>query len=338
MKDIHLRKTAHLAASLDAQNRGLGADLSHIQLPYDALFETSLGDIDFSTQVAGIRLSFPLVFSSMTGGSTAAEAFNTALRSVAAEFGLGLGLGSMRAFLVDSAQLSSYGTGQVDMLFANLGIGQIIGKHYSAAEVSQAIKSLGCNGLYIHLNFLQEWIQPEGDRFLRSDYECLGDFISAIPYPVLIKEVGSGISEMTAKRLAGLAIAGIETATLGGSSWVRIEGSRSSTFSPSSIDALASIGVELTDSIKACRSVLGPRSLIASGGISDAVTLVKALALGASAVGIAQPLLKAFDAGGYKGLRDYVSELILVSKLIWQSTGSRSLSELHQCLSPKRVD
>ena len=331
MDTIESRKRAHLALSLKPSVRGDGAELSHIRLPFDALFEVSPERLDTRTQIAGIPLAFPLMFGAMTGGTELAILFNTALRRLARDNGLALCLGSMRAFLENDDLRETYGVGEVDALFANLGASEI--EKYSAQLIELKCRELGCVGIFIHLNGLQEFVQPGGNRDFSCSLDTLRRFVESIDMPVFIKEVGSGIGGRCAQRLCALPIAGIETASLGGTSWVKIEAQRrESPISAVNVEALASLGYSLESSLADCRGALGNRTLIASGGIDNAVDLVKSLALGADLVAIAQPLYRAYSENGEDGLLQLVSEYLEIGRLVWRSTGCANLAELQRIL------
>ncbi len=332
MQSIEKRKAAHLALCLDSASRGTGAGLDHIHLPYDALFEVSDEDLDTRTRIAGIPLRFPLMFGAITGGTALATDFNTTLRKLAQKHGLAMCLGSIRACIEDDSLDITYGTGQVDALFANLGVNEI--SRYSADLVARKCQKLGCAGLCLHLNGLQEFVQNEGNHSFSCHFDALLRFIESFPMPVLIKEVGSGLGGMCANRLGSLPIAGLETASLGGTSWIRIEASRrQSPISAANVNALNAIGYTLEAAIRDCRNALGDRTLIASGGISHALDLVKSLALGADLVAIAQPLYRVYHDNEAAGLESFVQEWIDIGRLIWRSTGCANLQALRSCLT-----
>lgn len=330
---ISERKQTHLNLCLNERVRGNGADLSGIRLPYDALFSVSPERLDTSGKIAGIPVSFPLMFGAMTGGTPAAADFNTALRKLAGKYGLAMELGSMRALIHDGSLLSTYGTGEVQALFANIGCSEITPSN--AGQILEACKKLGASGLCIHLNGLQEWMQEEGNHAFSCSTDTLSAFIERFPLPVLIKEVGSGIGGECARKIARLPIAGIETASLGGTSWIRIEAMRRSVpVSAPNAEALNDLGYDIVTAIKDCRRYLDRgQTLIASGGISNAVDLVKCLYLGADMAAIAQPLYAVWHDAGEAGLEAFVSEWIEIGKLTWRSTGCRdlkTLKSLHQ--------
>lgn len=326
---IEARKREHLELSLRADVQGAGAGLEAIQLPFDALFECPA--VDTSARIADKHLSFPLMIGAMTGGTRFAAEFNTALRRYAAERKIALCLGSMRAALLDDSLLETYGSGDVDALFANIGASEL--DHFPANKIFDTVQRMGASGLFIHLNGLQEFVQNEGNHTFCCDLDNLRKFIDSSPIPCLIKEVGSGIGGSCALKLASLHIAGVETASRGGTSWIRLEAMRrKKPISPANIRALDCVGYDLATSIHNLRGVLGTRTLIASGGIRNALDIVKALALGADIVALAQPIYASYHADGECGMRDFLDEMIDIASLIWRSTGAADLVQLHHCL------
>lgn len=323
------RKDAHLSRCLLPDMRGSGCTLTNIHLPYEADFPIADSALDASTTIAGRPLAFPLIIGCMTGGTPAATEFNETLRQIAAEFGIGLGLGSIRACLENTSLLPTYGSASAPWLFGNIGISEIMRERHAPETVRATLQKLGCHGLYIHFNMIQEWLQPEGDHDLYTDLDILNRFINRLDMPVLLKEVGSGIGGKCAQRLAKLNIRGIETASQNGTSWIRIEASRRSpALDPLFTRALDQIGIPLDQAIRDCRQALGKRTVIASGGIEDPLTLVKSLACGADAVSIAQPIYAAYKSGGPQAAKIWIHDLIQTSRLIWRSTGAKNISTL----------
>ncbi len=318
---ISARKEAHLALCLEPSVRGQGAGLDDIQLPYDALFSLSEEELDTRRWIGGREIRFPLMIGAMTGGTPKAAEFNTVLRGLAHRYGLAMELGSIRCLLKHPDLLSTYGTGDVEALFANIGASEIHVDCVNALE--ECCKRLGASGLCIHLNGLQEWVQEEGNHSFCCRVNELSSFIEQFKLPVIVKEVGSGIGGHCAEVLSQLPILGIETASLGGTSWVAIEGlRRKQSISEANMKALRSIGYDLVTSIRECRRALGPeRIVIASGGISSSLDVIKSLYLGANMAAVAQPLYEAYHSGGAEGVEMFLSEWIEVGKLIWRSTG-----------------
>ncbi|MBO4350757.1 MAG: type 2 isopentenyl-diphosphate Delta-isomerase [Proteobacteria bacterium] len=327
---IEARKKAHLDASLNFDLRGKGPGLDNVRLPYDALFEVSNAQLDTHSKIAGIELQFPLMIGAMTGGTSFATAFNDALRALAQKYGIALCLGSMRACLNHPELFETYGTGDVNALFANLGASEI--SVYAPHTIEEGCKRLGARGLFIHLNGLQEYMQDGGNKDFSISLDSLSRFLEKFHLPVIIKEVGSGIGGKCAQRLASLPIAGIETASLGGTSWIKIEANiGQNPYDPAHIEALNQLGYTLEQSLRDCaRALKSHQTLIASGGIANAVDIIKCLALGADLSAIAQPFYAAWHRQGTDGIEHLMNEYIELGRLVWRSTGCRNLGELKQ--------
>ena len=329
-QSIQNRKQAHLDTCLHPDVRHDSNGLECIQLPYDALFEVSDDKLDCTTRFGNVVLKFPLMFGAMTGGIPAATAFNTGLRRLASEYGLGMCLGSMRACLRDSDLIPTYGHGHVDGLLANIGAAEIVSNRYSVDDITRCCEKLGCSGLMIHLNGLQEFVQTEGETGFSVSFDVLNRFIQSFSLPVWIKEVGSGLGGDCLNRLSELSIAGIETACRGGTSWILIEAlRRQKPISDDNIHALDQIGYSLVQSIPQARKVMQNRTVIGSGGIRNALDVIKCLYLGADLCAVAQPWYAIYHRGGLDALEAAVDEWISVGRLIWRSTGAANLEQLN---------
>ena len=331
--NIQNRKQAHLNLCLDDRVRGTGASLNDVHLPFDALFEVSPKNLDMRSMIAGIPVDFPLMIGAMTGGIPAAAPFNTMLRKIAHKYNIAMELGSVRILLENPDLIDTYGEGPVQALFANIGASEICSKNVDSLAL--ICEKLGASGLCIHLNGLQEWAQDDGNHDFSCSLDSLSAFICRFPLPVLIKEVGSGIGGTAAEKLGHLPIAGLETASLGGTSWVKIEAIRRRTaLSEQNIEALSKLGYDIKTSIRDCRKALGPkRTLIASGGIETPDELIKCLFLGADMAAMAQPLYWAWHKNGNSGLENFIAEFIDVSKIIWRSTGCCNIQKLQNCFA-----
>ena len=161
-QNIQSRKREHLAYCLKPEARTGHHDLDTITLPYDALFEVSEDELNTTTYLGNTELQFPLMFGAMTGGLPSATDFNTTLRKIAAKYGLGMCLGSIKACLKDPALIPTYGAGKAEGLLANIGASELMSQTFSVDEIAGCCEKLGCSGLMVHLNGLQEFVQEEG--------------------------------------------------------------------------------------------------------------------------------------------------------------------------------
>jgi isopentenyl-diphosphate delta-isomerase len=300
--EITSRKDAHLDLCLneDVEPARPATGLGGYSLEYDALPEIDLADVDLSVTVLGKRLRAPLLVGAMTGGTERAQRINERLARAAARAGIGMALGSQRAMIVRPELAPTFAVrgaapdlplllGNVGAVQLNLGMG--------AAEVMRAVDAVGADAVNLHLNPLQEAIQPEGDTRFAGLGRRLAEVVPQLRVPALVKEVGAGISARTAAKLAELPLAGVEVAGVGGTSWARVESYRAPAGSPQARagEALAGFGIPTADSIRLCRRAMPDRLVVASGGIRSGMDVAVALAMGADVAALARPLLEAAD-------------------------------------------
>jgi isopentenyl-diphosphate Delta-isomerase len=326
MTSVGRRKADHLriAAGSDVAHAG-GTGFERIRLRHRALPERDLADVSLETGLLGARLGAPLLVSAMTGGTPEAEIVNARLARAATEHRLALVLGSGRALLDDPDQLSTYRSAErPPLLLGNLGAAQV--RRPDAPErAARLVELLGADGLTIHLNAIQEAVQPEGE----PEFAGVADGIAAIvarlaPLPVVVKEVGFGMDAADVALLRDAGVAAIDVAGAGGTNWALIEGRREPAAERVAA-AFAGWGVPTADALAAARATAPDLPLIASGGLRDGVDAAKALALGATAAGLARPFLLAAQA-------DTASEVAatLVRQLrvaVW-AAGAASAAEL----------
>ena len=268
-----------------------GNGLERYQLVHDALPELQLDDIELATRFLGHELKLPLLISSMTGGTDEAAAINQTLARAAQRAGCAMALGSQRAAIEDRLVEASFRVRDVApdlLLFANLGAVQL-NYGYGVEECLRAVEMIEADALFLHLNSLQEALQPEGDRDFRGLLPKLRQLAEDLPFPLLLKTTGNGISAKTATKLAGLTLAGLEVSGAGGTSWARIEAMRSGDAAAETL--FGDMGEDTASSIRIAREHLPGLPLIGSGGLSDGVQLAKVLALGAELGGFARSLL-----------------------------------------------
>lgn len=336
MSDPHLeaRKNHHLDIVLDEAvgSNGPAVGLGRYTLEYDALPELDLADVDVSVELLGKRLAAPILVGAMTGGTQRAGELNRRLARVAAKIGVGMALGSQRAMIVKPELTETFVVKDVapelPLLFGNVGAVQL-NYGVDAVQIAEALASVEADALNLHLNPLQEAVQPEGDTNFKSLVPQIGALCEALDRPVFLKEVGGGISRRTAKRVAGLPIAGVEVAGTGGTSWAKVESFRAPDGSAQQEvgQRLAGFGVSTAESVAICREELPDKVVIGSGGVRTGMDVAVALALGADAAALAGPLLAAIsesDAEAERVLRTLIYEL----SVICFCTGARTIAEL----------
>jgi isopentenyl-diphosphate delta-isomerase len=231
----------------------------------------------------------------MTGGTERARAINYNLAIAAERAGVALGLGSQRAALEDVRLLATYRVRDVAphvVLFANIGAVQL-NYGVSVSDAQRVVDSIGADGLYLHLNPLQEALQPNGETNFRALLPKIGRLCRELSVPVIAKSVGSGISVRTGARLIEAGVSAIDVAGAGGTSWARVEGRRAGDPRREELaESFAGWGYPTAEATAAMRRAFGDLPLIASGGVRSGVDVAKALALGANVAGIGLPFLE----------------------------------------------
>jgi len=267
-----------------------------VRLRHRALPEVDRDAIDPSTTVLGKRLSFPLLISSMTGGDhDLVRKINRRLAEAAEATGVAMGVGSQRVLFTHPESRDSFELRQVAptaLLFGNLGAVQL-NYGFGTDQARAAIEVLGADALYLHLNPLQEAVQPEGDTRFAGLAARMGELAAALDRPVVAKEVGAGISVADAALLRDAGIRWIDVAGAGGTSWSRIEHHRQPESDADDLGLLfQDWGVPTPLALRDLRAWDSTVNLIASGGIRTGLDMAKAVVLGARLAGLAQPFLE----------------------------------------------
>jgi isopentenyl-diphosphate delta-isomerase len=269
----------------------------------------------------------------MTGGSEEGGRINRILAEAAARTGVGMGLGSQRAMIEHPELAATYDlramAPEVPLVIGNIGAVQL-NHGVGAAELRGLFEAVSMDALAFHLNPLQEAIQPEGDTDFRGILDKLDNIVPLLDKPCVIKEVGTGISARTAEKLAGLPVAGVEAAGVGGTSWALVEARRAG--KERSRDAgthLAWFGVETAQSIQHCRDHFGDRVVIGSGGIQTGLQAAAAIALGADAVAVTAPLLVAAREG-VEAVTKFLDNLVHELRIVMFCTGARTVADLRR--------
>ncbi len=268
-----------------------------VRLIHRALPEINFQDIDPSVEFLNRRLSFPLLISSMTGGdSDRLRTVNRNLARAAEMTGVALGVGSQRVMFENPAARSSFELRALApnaLLFANLGAVQL-NCGLTPEHCRAAVEAVGADALILHCNPLQEAVQPEGDTLFGGLVSKISAVVEQLPVPVVIKEVGAGVSAADVEALMRAGVRIIDVAGSGGTSWSRVEGHRRA--AAGIHDGLGAAfqdwGIPTPDALRALKRYRGRIALIASGGIRSGVDMVKAMVLGATMAGMAHPFLE----------------------------------------------
>jgi isopentenyl-diphosphate delta-isomerase len=346
MNPVERRKREHMEIALgeDVQSsRGAGWD--DVYLIPASLPELSADDVDTRVSFLGHELQAPIVISGMTGGHPAAKEINATLAAAAQELGLAMGLGSQRAAIVDPSLTDTYSIARDKapsaFLLANLGVSQLVPQGerpaLTAAQVREAVDMVRAQALAIHLNVLEELVQPEGDRNSAGFLAGIAEVVCSSPVPVIAKETGCGLDRESATLLAGAGVSAMDIGGAGGTSFALVEAKRAHEIADLRGARLgrtfANWGIPTVAAIVESRACGLP--IIATGGVRSGLDVAKALALGADAVGMARPLLKAaqqgFDALILE-LRMLIEELRL-AMLLSGATTVRDLRRRHPVVS-----
>lgn len=290
---IQARKLRHIEACLrpESQYAGVTTGLERLPWPYRALPELDLEAVDLSTTFLGRRLRAPVLIGAMTGGAEQGAVINRNLAAAAQRLGLGMMLGSQRVMLERPEAAPSFQVRDVApdiLLVGNLGAAQFA-LGYGVAEAQRAVQLVGADALAIHVNPLQEALQAGGDTRWTGIAARLAEVVPALPFPVLLKEVGHGLDAATIRAAAGVGFAALDVAGAGGTSWARVE--QLVRYGAVLTPDLCEVGIPTAQALADARQAAPGVPLIASGGIRSGLDAARALALGAQVVAVARPLL-----------------------------------------------
>jgi len=293
------RKLDHLRICAEEEVESGDAGFSDIRFVHNALPECDMEKIDLKTRFLDHTFASPLFISGMTGGHPGTKETNARLARAAERFGLGMGVGSQRAALENPALADTFSVVRDEaphaFLVANLGVVQL--RDHGTEWAERAVEMIEADALAIHLNFLQEAIQPEGDHDATGCLGAIGDLCRDFNKPVIVKETGCGISADTARKLWRYGVRAIDTGGWGGTSWAAVESVRAGESTSAKDRKLRSLGEEFAGwgiptavSLAEVLATGGP--VIASGGMRSGLDAAKGLAFGAGLCGMALPFLK----------------------------------------------
>ncbi|HET9225845.1 MAG TPA: type 2 isopentenyl-diphosphate Delta-isomerase [Thermoanaerobaculia bacterium] len=326
MADLRDRKAEHIRLALDSRMQLGTSWWDEYNFGHAALPEIDMAEVDASAELLGRRLSAPLLISCMTGGTEIAGRINRNLAAAAEETGVAVGVGSQRKALEDPAKADTFRVREAAPtapLLANLGAVQL-NYGMGVAECRQAVEMIGADALTLHLNPLQEALQPEGQCDFSGLLPKIAEVVREVGVPVAVKEVGSGLSESVARALAGVGVRILDTAGTGGTSWARIEAARSGELDLGEL--FAGWGIPTPLSVQEVRRVEGV-TVIASGGLRNGLDLAKALALGADLGGMAYPFLEAATESPER-VADKVRRIVRELKICMFCLGVKTIAEL----------
>ncbi len=325
------RKNDHIRINLEEDTRsGLTSGLERYRFVHQALPEINLEEVDLSLEIFGRKLNAPILISSMTGGTERARQINHTLAQAAQETRIAMGLGSQRAAIEDTSLAPTFQVRKFApdiLLFANLGAVQL-NYGYTIDHCRRAVEMVEADALVLHLNALQEAVQPEGDTRFAGLLEKIHHVCRALPVPVIAKEVGWGFSDIAAKRLAEAGVAAIDVAGAGGTSWSQVEMYRATSESQARLAAaFIDWGIPTAESIELIRNAVPEMTIIASGGLRSGLDIAKSIALGAKMGGMASPFLKAASISVETTI-ETINEIRREIQVCMFVTGSANLEQL----------
>ncbi len=334
MGGIGQRKADHLdiCANEEVGFRGVSTLLECVRLVHDALPDCKVDDIDTSSVVLGKRLRVPILIAAMTGGTEDAGRINGELATIAEARGFGFGLGSQRAMHIRPESSTTYDVrarAPTTLVLGNLGVVQA--RAMTHAEIRDLVGRVGADALCIHLNPAMELVQPGGDRDFSQGLETIAALVSDLGLPIVVKETGCGISPGVGSRLRAVGVRHVDVSGAGGTSWVGVETKRAASAGNEPARALGEAfwnwGIPTAASV-AGLAPMGFDTLIATGGVASGLDVARAIALGATAAGLARPVLKALTAGGREGAIAFLDRVEAELRMAMLLTGSRTLAAL----------
>ncbi len=326
------RKNEHLDVVLKGQARSsVRTGFDEIVFEHAALPEIDMDTIDLGTKFLGKRINAPLLVSSMTGGPARAADINLHLATACEAAGIPLAVGSQRVAIENEGsaglglELRRYAP--TIPLLANFGAAQL-NKGFGIDQARRAVEMIGADALIIHLNPLQEAVQPEGDHDWRGLLDAIALLARDLPAPVVVKEVGSGISGHQARRLADAGVSVIDVAGAGGTSWAAVEAERAQSPRQAAIArAFVGWGQPTAAAIAEVRAACPDVTMIGSGGVRDGVDVAKAIRLGADLVGQAAGILDAATLSA-EAVEEHLATVIGQLRVACFCTGSIDLAAL----------
>lgn len=316
------RKDEHVSLARAFHQKPKENDFDAIRLVHSSLVAARPEDIDLSTEILGLKLSAPFYINAMTGGSEKTKKINHDLAIVARETNLMMATGSVSAALKDPAVADSYTVVREvnpnGLILGNMGAGR------TSDDAKRIVDLLQADGMQIHLNVPQELVMPEGDRDFHEWPENIQTTIQQLPVPVIIKEVGFGMSKETIQQLQSLGVKAVDVSGRGGTSFSQIENARRK---KRELNYLDDWGQSTVISLLEAQEV-DELTLLASGGIRDAYDIFKALCLGAKAVGISATILDHLLSNGIDATVEMIEDWKTQLRRLYLMTDKATTADL----------
>lgn len=327
------RKADHIRINLEEDVRsGISTGFERLRFLHRALPELDLDEIVLSQTLMGKVVKLPVLISSITGGTETAEEINRVLAQAAQETGIAMGVGSQRAGIDHPEMAYTFAVRKFApdiLLFANIGAIQL-NHGYGVDQCKRAVEMIQADALILHLNALQEALQPEGDTHFAGLAQKIEQVCRRLTLPVIVKEVGWGFSEADIRLLRNCGIAAIDVAGAGGTSWSQVEMYRLKDQRRARVAAaFRDWGIPTVEAILTVKRVAPELTVFASGGLRDGMDVAKSIALGAMLGGMAGPFLNVARQS-LEVTVDFIREMEGVLRTVFFATGSRNLAAFQE--------
>ncbi len=334
VEELHSRKRDHIRICLekDVEFKKKTTWLEYVELIHNPLPEVDFEEIRIEAEFLGRRFNYPLIIEGMTGGVPEGYSINKNLAEAALELNIPVGVGSQRAGIYDESLRSTYrimrDISLSIFIIGNIGATQLVREGVELAE--KAVEMIEADALAIHVNSLQELVQPKGTTTFKGVMKAIEKVVERLSVPVIVKEVGCGIPKETGRSLEAIGVKAIDVAGAGGTNWALIEKIRAEESGEMEKKLLGEIFLEW--GIPTAASILEISStveieVVGSGGIRTGLDIAKILALGAEMAGMAKPLLRpALESK--EAILDYLKKVFLELRAAMYLTGCRNIDEL----------
>lgn len=319
------RKLDHIRLALESAGKNISNGFEDVKLVHQAVPELNFNEINLNCTWLGKKLATPILINAITGGCEPAEKINASLARIARKHGLAMAVGSQTAALDNKSTIKTYQIARKEnpdgILLAN------VSALASYEQVLKAVEMIEADGVQLHLNVLQELLMPEGDRNFKGTLENIAQILIKCPVPVIVKEVGFGISRETALKLNNIGVVYLDIGGYGGTNFALIESLRN--HHPKD-QPFKTWGIPTAASLLEVKSLQKPLQIIATGGIQSGLEICKALRLGANMVGIAGLFLTHLMLKGEEELSNTISSLLRELKITMLLCGAHNLTDLNQ--------
>ncbi|MCM0649781.1 type 2 isopentenyl-diphosphate Delta-isomerase [Clostridium swellfunianum] len=317
-----LRKEQHVKHFLERDFEGDNF-FKYIYLEHNSLPEIDFNEINTKYRFIGKTVDFPIMINAMTGGFKGAIDINSSLATLAKEFNIPMAVGSQAIAVNDKEYEPSFKVVR-EILKDGIVISNI-NAFAGVEDVRRAMDMIQADAVQIHLNPAQEITMSEGDRNFKGILNNIENIVKKIDKPIIVKEIGFGISKDVTRRLLNAGVKYIDIGGSGGTNFIKIESARNEEFE---FSELFEWGIPTALSLLECKSVSNDINIICSGGMRQAEEIVKALCVGAEIIGISGGILRELLDGGYDGAKKYLENIIFKAKVIMLLLGKKNINEL----------